>query len=89
MKNSDYLIGIHGAGLALSIFLPKSAIYHELLKSPMNNLLTTMSSMSGHITYSDIIKAESHSYDGNTYISFDENSFSKSVLAHMKENNFL
>ena len=31
MRSTDYLIGIHGAGLALSICLPKESIYHEIL----------------------------------------------------------
>ena len=30
MRSTDYLLGIHGAGLSLSIFLPKNAILHEI-----------------------------------------------------------
>ena len=47
-----------------------------------------MSSMSGHKTYSDILKSEVYLLDGNKYISFGENAFTQSVLKHMKENNF-
>ena len=47
-----------------------------------------MSSMSGHKTYSDILKSEVYLLDGNKYISFDEDAFTQSILKHMKENNF-
>ena len=30
MRDTDYLIGIHGAGLSLSIFLPKKSILHNI-----------------------------------------------------------
>ena len=87
-KSTDYFIGIHGAGLALSIFMPKTSILHEIKNHAKNPLLTTMSSMSGHKTYSDILKSETNKINGNTYIFFDEETFSKSVLDHMKKNNF-
>ena len=87
-KSTDYFIGIHGAGLALSIFMPKTSILHEIKNHAKNPLLTTMSSMSGHKTYSDILKSETNKINGNTYIFFDEEAFSKSVLDHMKKNNF-
>ena len=87
-RNTDYFIGIHGAGLALSIFLPKNGILHEILGHNYNHLLTTMSSMSGHKIYSDILKSESNTIEGNKYVFFDEDSFTGKVLEHMKENNF-
>ena len=88
MRNTDYLIGIHGAGLALSIFLPHTAIYHEILHGKNIPVLSLMSSLSGHITYSDILKATTNFNDGNENVSFDENAFAESVLLHMKENKF-
>ena len=39
MKNTDYFIGIHGAGLALSIFMPNNSILHEILPYKKNQLL--------------------------------------------------
>ena len=36
----------------------------------------------------DILKSETNKINGNTYIFFDEETFSKSVLDHMKKNNF-
>ena len=57
MKNTDYLIGIHGAGLSLSIFLPKKSILYEIRNSFKNNLPAFMSALSGHITHTDIIKS--------------------------------
>ena len=87
-RNTDYFIGIHGAGLALSIFLPKNGILHEILNFNHNHLLTTMSSMSGHKTYSEILKSQTNDIEGNKYIFFEEESFIQSVFGHMKENNF-
>ena len=88
MRNTDYLIGIHGAGLALSIFLPHRAIYHEILHAKNIPVLSLMSALSGHITYYDILKATTRNIDGNENVFFDENAFADNVLAHMKENNF-
>jgi hypothetical protein len=47
-----------------------------------------MSAMSGHITYSDIIKANVEIINENEYIFFNENEFVKSVLNHMGQNNY-
>ena len=88
MRSTDYLVGIHGAGLSLSIFLPNKSILHEITHKPKNHLLTTMSMMSGHITYSNIIKAIITNNDGNENVSFDENEFYECILSHLKENNF-
>ena len=44
--------------------------------------------MSGHKTYSDILKSQTNYIEGNTYVFFEEDSFVQSVLGHMKENNF-
>ena len=88
MRNTDYLIGIHGASLALSIFLPHKSIYHEILHGKNIPVLSMLSSLSGHITYSDILKATTDFNDGNENVSFDENAFAESVLLHMKDNKF-
>jgi hypothetical protein len=88
MRNTDYLLGIHGAGLSLSIFLPKNGILHEVYRKKMNDLLTTMSALSGHVTYSDLIKSKSYNHKGNEYVIFDEDELVEKVLAHMKENKF-
>ena len=88
MRSTDYLIGIHGAGLALSICLPEESIYHEILHAKNIPVLSLMSSLSGHITYADILKANSRNIDGNENVFFDVNAFAESVLAHMRENNF-
>ena len=88
IRETNYLIGIHGAGLSLSIFLPTNAILHEICRVKYNNLLTTMSNLSGHITYSDLINSEKYFDNGNEYINFDVEAFVNKVLSHMKENNF-
>ena len=42
MRSTDYLVGIHGAGLSLSIFFFFLSILHEITHKPKNHLLTTM-----------------------------------------------
>ena len=88
MRSTDYLIGIHGAGLSLSLFLPQKSIYHEILHGKNIPVLALISALSGHITYRDILKATTNRIDGNENVFFDENNFGDSVLGHMKENNF-
>ena len=39
MRKTDYLIGIHGAGLSLSIFMPTHSILHEILPKKIINFL--------------------------------------------------
>ena len=56
VKDTDYFIGVHGAGLSLSIFMPNNAILHEILPYKKNKLLSLMSKLSGHKTYSDVIR---------------------------------
>ena len=56
MKKTDYFIGVHGAGLSLSVFMPKQSIFQEILPYKRNKLLLLMSKLSGHKSFSDIIK---------------------------------
>ena len=88
MKKTDYLVGIHGAGLTLGIFMPLSSIYHEILPKDHWNLVQFMSMMTGHNSYFDIVKGEYNKIDGYEYIFLDENDFVEKVTKHMKENNY-
>ena len=88
MRKTDFLIGIHGAGLSLSIFMPHESIMHEVLPFNCNSLLTSMSALSGHITYSDLIRNKINNVNGNENIFFVPKIFVKSVLYHMIQNNF-
>jgi hypothetical protein len=54
MRKTDYLVGIHGAGLCLSIFMPHDSIIHEIVPKKCISVVTLMSSLSGHMTYSDL-----------------------------------
>ena len=47
-----------------------------------------MSSLSGHETYSDIIKARVEIIDNNEVLFYDIKHFTKVILTHMKKNNF-
>ena len=89
MRNTDYLVGIHGAGLSLSIFMPYKSIFHEILPKQIMKVLRVMSAVSGQITYSDIIKSETKIIDSNEYIFFNANDFCNKVLEHLKETNLI
>ena len=88
MKKTDYLVGIHGAGLSLAIFMSNKSILHEVLPEKNMPVLTFLSSMSGHKTYSDILRSTKRDIDGNEYIFFKEGHFVRKVLSHMRENNY-
>jgi hypothetical protein len=88
MQKTDFLIAEHGSGLFLSIFLPTTAIVQEILHKDNINVLQLMSSLSGHTTYSDIIKADSKVIENNEVLFFDVKQFVRTVLNHMKKNNF-
>ena len=88
MRNTDYFIGIHGAGISLSIFMPNKSILHEILHSSNIKVLRMMSAISGHKTYSDIIEAEVNNDDGNENVFFNVDKFGEKVVEHMKENNY-
>jgi len=88
MKKTDYLVGIHGAGLSLAIFMSNKSILHEVLPEKNMPVLTFLSAMSGHKTYSDILRSTKRDIDGNEYIFFKEGHFVRKVLSHMRENNY-
>ena len=89
MRKTDYLVGIHGAGLCLSVFMPKESILHEIIPKKSISVLTLMSALSGHVTYSDLIKSKINKDDeGNELISFEPKFFVKSILNHMLQNKF-
>ena len=52
------------------------------------NGLRLMSAMSGHKTYSNILRANVKSIGELSYIHFDLNEFGKCITQKMKENNF-
>ena len=88
MKKTDFLIAEHGAGLFLSVFLPTNAIVQEIFHKDNINVLQLMSSLSGHVTYSNKIDARVEIIDSNEVLFFDVKNFVKVILTHMKKNNF-
>ena len=89
LRKTDYYVGMHGAGLCLSIYSPNHCIFHEVLpRSNMNGLLL-MAALSGHITYSDVINSYQRQVKGNELFDFKEDEFVNTVIAHMKENKFI
>lgn len=79
MRKTDYLIGVHGAGLSLSIFMPYQSILYEILPKENIKVLLIMSSLSGHKVYSDIIKSELKIINNNQVYFFDSNQFIEKV----------
>ena len=88
-RNTDYLIGIHGAGLSLSMFLPHNSILHEVQHNKMRSVLSLISALSGHRTFNDLVKNSVSHEGGNEMVSFDEEDFSNIILKRMKEINFI
>ena len=60
----------------------------EILHKENINILQLMSSLSGHETYSDIIKVRVEIIDDNEVLFYDIKHFTKVILTHMKKNNF-
>ena len=89
MLDTDYFIGVHGAGLYLIIFAPSHCILHEVLAKANMNWLLLMGSLSGHRYYSDIIKADTKKIEGSEYIFFNEDAFANTILQRMKSSGFI
>ena len=87
MRKTDYFIGIHGAGLVLSIFLPKESILDEILSNMQG--LSSMSRLSGHKTYTDYIKHNIKIIDDNENFFFDANDFVRTIKENMKLNDLI
>ncbi len=88
MRKTDYFLGIHGAGLFLSVFMPQTSILHEISMSKKRKNLLIASNLSGHKTYSDVLKAKIKKIDDCKYNFYDPNLIVSKVLNHMKESNF-
>ena len=84
MRKTDYLIGVHGAGLSLSIFMPYQSVLYEILPKKKNRVLVLMSALSGHKVYSDVIKSELKIINKNQVYFFDSNQFIKKVIKYIK-----
>ena len=90
MQKTDYFLGIHGAGIFLSIFLPSKSIVHEIKckkrKTPNRPLIASI--LSGHKSYSDFVKIKIRKIDFQEKYFVDKNELTKRVLKIMKENKF-
>lgn len=88
MKNTDYYLGIHGAGLFLSVFMPIKSILHEISTPKKTKNLLLTSRLSGHKTYSDVLMADIKIINNCEYVFFNPSDISKKVYLYMKDNNF-
>ena len=89
MLDTDYFIGVHGAGLVLGIFTPLNCIFHEILTFNYMNWLVLMGELSGHITFTDVIEGKEQKIEGSQYLFFNEDAFVKKILQRMKETSFI
>jgi hypothetical protein len=89
LRETDYYVGIHGAGLTLSIFAPNHCILHEVLPDENMIGLVLMGALSGHKTYSDIIASNIKDIDGNENVFFEPDAFVDKVIEYMKENKII
>lgn len=88
IRKTDYFLGIHGAGLFLSAFMPITSIVHEIYTSEKTKNLELLSNLSGHKTYSDNIHAEIKMIDDCEYQFYNPDLVVSSVFKHMEENHF-
>ena len=88
IRKTDYFLGIHGAGLFLSAFMPTNSVLHEISTPRKTKNLLLVSSLSGHRTYCDIFNAKIKVIDNCEYQFYDPDKITLSVLNHMKEINF-
>ena len=90
IRKTDYFIGIHGAGLFLSTFMPTTSILHQisLKQTKITKNLLLASKLSGHRSYRDIFHGEIKKIDDCEYEFYDVDLVVSSVLKHMKETNF-
>ena len=89
MRKTDIYVGVHGAGLMLSAFMPTTSILVELSLRKKTHNLVLMSRLSGHKTYSDIMEAPTKDINGSQYIFFDPNITSRKILKHINETQYL
>ena len=90
MQKTDYFLGIHGAGIFLSIFMPSKSIVHEIKSKEIltPNRPQIAGIMSGHKVYSDFINIKIKIIDFQQIYFVDKNELTKKVIKAMKENNF-
>ena len=91
MQKTNYFLGIHGAGMFLSIFLPRKSIAHEI-KSKNRitpNRPQIAATLSGHKYYSDFINIDIKNLDFQEKYFVDLNDLVKKVFKILTENNFL
>ena len=91
MQKTNYLLGIHGAGMFLSIFLPHKSIAHEIKskKRKMPNRPQIAGILSGHKYYSDYVKIDIKNLEFQEKYFVDLNDLEKKVLKILTKNNFL
>ena len=91
MLKTNYLLGIHGAGMFLSIFLPQNSIAHEIKSKEREtpNRPQIAGILSGHKYYSDFVNVDIKNLDFQEKYFVDLNDLEKKVIKILTENNYL
>ena len=91
MQKTNYLLGIHGAGMFLSIFLPQNSIAHEIKSKEREtpNRPQIAGILSGHKYYSDFVNVDIKNLDFQEKYFVDLNDLEKKVIKILTENNYL
>ena len=90
IQKTDYFLGIHGAGLFLSVYLQSHAIVHEIKskKKKVPNRPQIIGIISGHKVYSDFIKITIKNEDFQEKYFIDKEDLAKRVVNIMKKNKY-
>lgn len=88
MRKTDYFLGIHGAGLFLSVFMPKASIFHEIYANKRTRNLARAANLSGHMSYLNKFDAKIVIIDDCEYQFYDPELVVSSVLEHMNASKF-
>lgn len=85
MKKTDYFVGVHGAGLVLSVFLPETSIVNEINTNYTSKNVEIVSKLSGHKTYIDYLMYNEEIIDGNNYVYFNPYVIAERVYQRMNK----
>ena len=87
IRKTDYFLGIHGAGLFLSVFMPTTSILHEIatFKTKRTKNLILASNLSGHKSFLDKFNGKIRIINNCEYEFYDPDIVASSVLKHINE----
>jgi hypothetical protein len=88
IRKTNYFLGIHGAGLFLSVFMPTTSILHEFFSIQRTRNLVRAANLSAHRTFSDQFNASINIINDCEYQYYNPDVIITKVLEHMNKSNF-